>query len=139
MAAPVPDLADYLPGRGSVERALRDGERRGRFAGEATFALDGDGLLWDEHGEVALGDHVGPARRRLRLVRSDDAWEVRFEDGRPFHRLDLSAGRWSAGHDCRADRYDGAFEVLGGDAFDIAWEVHGPAKDQRIVSRYRRR
>lgn len=138
MAAPVPDLAEYLPGRWQVERELRDGERRGRFSGEATFALDGDEIVWDEQGEIGLGDHVGPARRRLRLVRGSGAWEVRFDDGRPFHRLDLSAGRWSAGHDCRADRYDGAFEVLSDDAFDVIWDVHGPAKDQRIVSRYRR-
>lgn len=137
--APVSDLRAFLEGTWTVDRDLAEGDARGRFEGLATFTTDGEGLLWDEHGELVLGAYRGPARRRLQLVPRGAAWEVLFEDGRPFHLLDLSSGHCEAGHDCRADRYDGSFDVLGPDAFEVAWDVHGPAKDQRIVSRYRRR
>ncbi|HEY8584685.1 MAG TPA: DUF6314 family protein [Capillimicrobium sp.] len=137
---PGSDLAGYLAGAWRVERDVRDGERHGRFEGVATFTQEPGGeLRWDETGELRLGPYRGPARRQLRLVPDGDAWEVRFEDGRPFHRLDLRAGRWTAGHDCRADRYDGVFSIAGDDAFEVAWDVAGPAKDQRILSRYERR
>jgi hypothetical protein len=135
---PVADLPAFLEGVWRVERDLDDGHRRGRFEGVATFSRAGHGLVWDERGEIAFGDHRGPARRRLLLLPHGTGWEVRFEDGRPFHLLDLSAGRCAAGHDCGADRYDGAFDVLAEDAFKVAWVVRGPRKDQRIVSRYSR-
>lgn len=138
-ATEIADLRAYLEGAWSVDRELRDGERRGRFQGVATFRAEDGGIWWDEDGEIDFGAFRGPAHRRLRLVPRGTAWEVRFEDGRHFHLLDLSSGHCDAGHDCGADRYDGTFDVLAPDAFEVVWVVRGPAKDQRIVSRYRRR
>lgn len=139
MSPPSPsDVLAFLEGRWLIEREIDDGDRRGGFRGLATFTRDRDGLVWDEVGELELGTYVGPARRRLRVDRAADVWEVSFDDGRPFHALDLSSGHWEASHDCHADRYDGTFDVTAPDALDIAWRVRGPAKDQRIVSRYRR-
>jgi hypothetical protein len=63
---------------------------------------------------------------------------VRFDDGRPFHPLVLRAARVAVAHACGEDAYEGAYVVLGPDAFDVTWRVRGPAKDQRIESRYRR-
>jgi hypothetical protein len=134
----IADLRTFLEGRWSVDRDLVDRERHGRFEGLATFTRAGDGLVWDEVGEIDLDGHRGPARRRLEVQPAHGDWEVRFDDGRPFHALDLSTGRCVAEHDCGEDRYEGAFQVHGSDAFDVVWHVRGPAKAQRIVSRYRR-
>jgi hypothetical protein len=132
------DLARFLPGRWRVERALEDAALgTGRFRGSATFTPDGDGLEWVETGRLTLGRYDGPARRTLRLVPDGDGWEVRFADGRAFHRLDLRAGELCAfTHPCGADRYAGEFAVRGPDAFEIGWSVTGPAKAQRLTGRY---
>jgi len=75
----------------------------------------------------------------LRLLRDDDdAWEVRFDDGRPFHPLDLRAGRCAVDHPCGEDHYAGEIRVETPDTVVIAWRVVGPRKDQTIVSRYTR-
>jgi hypothetical protein len=133
------NLPRYLLGAWDVDRALEDaGIGSGSFRGRATFTRDGDGLAWVEAGRMCLGRYAGPARRELRIVPADGAWEVRFADGRPFHRLDLSAGRCRLHHPCGDDTYDGELEVLGPDAFTLRWRVAGPAKAQRLDARYDR-
>jgi hypothetical protein len=133
------DLADFLPGRWRVERALHDAALgAGRFAGTATFTPLGDGLDWEESGRMTLGRYDGPARRTLRIVPDARGWEVRFADGRPFHRLDLRGDRCRFDHRCGPDRYAGELAVHGPDAFAIAWAVTGPAKAQRLRARYER-
>ena len=134
----VTDLAAFLAGRWDVERTLRHGDERGAFVGTATFEREGDGLVWDEEGELRLESYDGSASRRLRIVPAPPAWEVRFDDGRPFHPLDLAGGRCAAVHHCGPDLYEGEYVVLGDGALDVFWRVTGPEKDQEIVSRYRR-
>ena len=63
---------------------------------------------------------------------------VEFEDGRPFHPLDLSGGACAVEHLCGEDRYAGEYVVLGPDALRVAWLVTGPRKRQVIESLYRR-
>jgi hypothetical protein len=131
------DLGSYLPGTWRVERALEDATSgTGCFRGSATFTPVADGLEWVETGRMTLGGYDGPARRTLRLVRNGRGWEVRFADGRSFHRLDLEADRCAFVHPCGADLYRGELAVRGPDAFEIGWEVEGPAKAQRLAGRY---
>jgi Family of unknown function (DUF6314) len=153
------DLGPFLAGRWRVERSLREGDEEGTFIGTAEFVVrapttqDGrvvERMDWTEHGRLRLGRYDGVAQRRLELVRGEgsaglasgatrwDGWEVRFDDGRPFHALDLSGGVCAAVHPCGEDVYEGDYRVLGEDAFDVRWRVRGPHKDQWIVSRYRR-
>lgn len=132
-------LVSFLTGSWDVVRDLRHGDERGGFAGTATFSREGDGLAWVETGELRLESYVGPATRRLAIVPFAGTWEVRFDDGRPFHPLDLERGRCDAVHHCGPDLYEGEYVVLGDGALDVTWRVTGPAKDQEIVSRYRRR
>jgi hypothetical protein len=133
-------LAEYLLGTWRVERALHDdGLGEGTFAGEATFTRGpGDTVRWVETGRMTLGRYDGPAARTLEIVPDGEAWEVRFADGRPFHRLDLRDGRCALDHPCGDDRYRGEFAVNGPDAFTIDWRVSGPAKAQRLRGRYER-
>ncbi|ADB50931.1 DUF6314 family protein [Conexibacter woesei] len=165
----VADLPAFLTGRWTLERTIDDRRagRRGRASGEARFEpLDAGagasgvgasgvgasgaasgGLRWIEHGTVQIGDFAGEFSRELAIVPDGDAWLVRFDDGRPFHPLDLREGRCLVDHPCGADAYAGAlraFETPAGPAgpagpeLEVDWRVTGPAKDQRIVTRYRR-
>lgn len=134
------DLDAFLAGTWTVDRVVRDarGGRGGAFTGVAEFVREGERIAWRERGHLTLDAYDGPASRELTLVRGDGGWEVRFADGRAFHPLDLTGGRWTCEHACGRDLYAGEFEVLGPDELEVRWRVHGPAKDQEIVSRYRR-
>jgi hypothetical protein len=123
----------FLAGRWTVRRQLTDLESgtEGTFEGVAEFARDG---TWTETGRLRFGTYDGEARRVLRVV---DGW-VRFEDGRPFHALDLSAGTCVVEHLCNEDRYAGEYVAVGPDELRVVWLVQGPRKRQVIESVYRR-
>jgi hypothetical protein len=133
-------LAEYLLGTWRVERALHDdGLGDGTFTGEATFTREDGGVVrWVETGRLVLGRYDGPAARTLEIVPDGAGLQVRFADGRPFHRLDLHDGHCALDHPCGDDRYRGEFLVRGPDAFAIDWQVSGPAKAQRLSGRYER-
>ena len=121
-----------LVGRWSLTRRLAD--RRagvlGTMSGALVIGPDGDGLRWAESGVLRWAGREVPATRTY-LLR--DGW-VLFEDGRPFHP-------WRPGrpvtHPCRDDLYTGLIAV-DGDRLRVLWDVRGPTKDQRIVTRCRR-
>jgi hypothetical protein len=142
MATPPPgpaQLAAWLRGRWTVQRTI-NGEA-GHFAGTAEFTPAGDApnvTRWVEHGDLTLGAYTGPARRALTLHADADGLEVRFDDGRPFHDLDLRDGHWEPTHLCGPDTYRGTFDLSGEDHFSVTWRVSGPGRDDTIVSDYRR-
>ncbi|MFE0024874.1 DUF6314 family protein [Amycolatopsis sp. NPDC059021] len=138
---PVPDLAAYLTGTWRLTRDIvtTGGADAGAVTGTATFTPAEDVLIYDEEGELRLGGFVGPVTRTLhyRLARPERA-DVHFDHGGFFHDLDLSTGRWSTEHPCRADRYHGEFHILDDGHWRQEWTVTGPAKDHVIVSRFAR-
>jgi len=139
-----PTTCRYLEGRWRLRRRWRDS-----FSGEAAWAVgfvevvpaEPGGFLWREQAQVRLArsdrsaasdSPSGPevclaARRVLLLVPAPDgAIDVRFEDGRAFHRLDLSRGFWQADHLCGSDLYRSSWRVRGEDRLEVIWEVEGP-------------
>jgi hypothetical protein len=133
----VRDLPGWLDGRWAIERIINGSE--GRFTGDAVFDLDRrGGALWSETGRLVIDGFDGLASRTLHLAPTHGAWQVRFDDGRPFHPLDLSTGRWAAEHRCGPDFYEGWFEVLDRDRMTIRWQVTGPERDDLIATEYRR-
>src|SRR5690349_18355011 len=109
---PVADVLAHLAGRWRVERAVRDLARGdvGTFSGVTVFTpLDGGGLLHAESGTFTWQGVARPASRTLRFLPgpTPGTADVRFADGRPFHRLDLTSGRYVADHPCAADLYRG--------------------------------
>ena len=60
--------------------------------------------------------------------------DVRFADGHLFYRLDLRSGRCTAVHQCREDRYEITYLVLGEDVMEERWRVTGPAKDYQAAA-----
>ncbi len=141
----IADLRAFLQGTWRLTRTLEDRRagQRGRLDGQAVFAPAGAGLVCRERGVLRLGAFTGPAERVYRYRfpapgRYPGRAEVAFQDGRPFHDLDLSHGRWSVAHSCRDDLYRGSFEVEGRDRWTVVWRVLGLRKDQVLCGRYDR-
>ncbi|MEW2511699.1 DUF6314 family protein [Streptomyces sp. NPDC046870] len=138
---PVPDVLAHLAGRWRVERDVRDlaSGDEGHFTGTTDFtALDGGGLLHEESGTFTWQGVARPATRTLRFLPGPGPGraDVRFADGRPFHELDLTTGRYVAGHPCAADLYRGEFTVRDADHWRTVWRVGGPAKDLVLTTDY---
>ncbi len=131
----------FLRGDWRLTRTLEDrrADQRGRLDGQVVFAPAGAGLVYRERGVLRLGAFTGPTERVYRYgFPAPGRAEVAFEDGHPFHDLDLSHGRWSVAHRCRDDLYRGSFEVAGRDRWTVVWHVSGPRKDQVLCGRYDR-
>jgi len=140
----VEDPVAALAGEWRFERTITDGltGSAGVASGDARFEPSERGLEWIESGTLHLGGHTFDAKRRMSIVFEGGAWQVRFDDERPFHPLDLTTGRCEVGHPCRDDFYAGTIEMVetgDGPELRTEWLVRGPAKDQRIHTRYRRR
>ncbi|ELP61823.1 DUF6314 family protein [Streptomyces turgidiscabies] len=143
---PVADALLYLAGSWRVERSVRDlaGAHEGTFTGFTTFSpLDGGGprgLLHHESGTFVWQGVARPAERALHFLPgiARGTVDVRFADGRPFHDLDLTSGRWVTDHPCAADLYRGEFTALGTDRWRTVWRVAGPAKDLVLTTDYTR-
>lgn len=140
-ACGVADLRAFLEGAWLLGRAIDDRRRgrRGRFAGRAAFAPEGADLVYREQGRLRLPGFETVATRVYRYTfPAPQLAEVRFQDGRLFHNLDLSDGVWAAEHRCGDDLYRGTFRVAGHGCWTAAWRITGPAKDQILESVYRR-
>ncbi|MFE0255009.1 DUF6314 family protein [Streptomyces sp. NPDC059010] len=140
---PVPDVLTYLAGSWRVERTVRDlaSGAEGKFSGTTVFGpLDDGGLLHEESGTFVWQGVPRPAERTLRFLPGEACGtaDVLFADGRPFHDLDLTSGRYTADHPCSADLYRGEFTVLGEDHWRTGWRVRGPAKDLVLSTDYAR-
>jgi Family of unknown function (DUF6314) len=125
-----------LAGEWSFRRRLAD-LRTGRFgSAEGTLTVDATRQLWSESGELAWSGRRAPVSRTMGFTRIEDEWWMTFADGSHFHPWRLNE---MVQHDCRADVYRGLL-VLDQDAdrLRIGWDVVGPAKHERIVTRYRR-
>ena len=144
MGYPVSDVVSFLRGTWIIERRIVD-ERAGEvgnFAGTAEFAPDGDAWSWVEAGELQwVADTHKAGRRLLVAVRPEVPCvvDVTFDDGRFFHRADLSSGSDAFVHGCPPDTYSGTWTVDSADQFRLTWDVEGPAKRITIRSTYCRR
>jgi Family of unknown function (DUF6314) len=143
MGYPVFDVAAYLRGTWVIDREIVDALHgaAGTFTGTADFAPDGDSLSWVEAGELQWAAETHRAGRRL-LVAVRPAMpcvvDVAFDDGRFFHRADLSSGGDAFVHGCAPDTYSGTWTVISPNRFQLTWDVEGPAKQLTIKSVYSR-
>ncbi|HEX2904263.1 MAG TPA: DUF6314 family protein [Jatrophihabitans sp.] len=125
-----------LLGRWRLHRRLAD--RRAGVQGWLTGTLDlqqqaPDRISWYEKGTLSWQGERLEVFREYAIVSDGSGWQVLFADGRPFHP-------WRPGelveHPCRADRYRGLVVVdRDRTRLRVQWDVSGPAKDQRILSR----
>ena len=118
-------------------RITHDDGTMGAFEGTATLAPDGVGLRYEEEGLLTLPGHPPMAASRAHLWRrAPEGVAVLFEDGRPFHRIDLSGPRPEAVHLCGADTYRVAYDLAAWPEWSAAWRVDGPRHAYRLVSRH---
>ena len=137
----MPDITRFLLGAWQVTRLGWDGvpARTMRLCGTARFSTCALGLLFEERGRISAGDYVGEAAQRYVFhIASASMATVCFEDGRPFHHLDLETGLARVQHDCPPDRYEGRYRVLAPTCWLLSWRVTGPRKNQRLTSRFTR-
>jgi hypothetical protein len=134
--APGPEISP-LVGRWVLRRRVADRAtgRHGTVRGELTVIPDGEGFRWAEAGVLRWAGADRPVSRTYVLRERGGGWWVEFADGRPFHPW--RPGEWVT-HPCRADVYTGLVTV-DGDRIRTLWDVRGPGKDQRLVTRLRRR
>jgi len=142
---PVSDLRAYLAGHWRIARRINDQLRDepGEMSGRAAFREDGPDLIYEEQGRLTIGDHAGDAVQSYRYAFPEPAAaperaEVRFMDGRDFHRLDLSSGVCEVTHLCGDDVYQGRVEAAGPDAWRVIWEITGPRKKLKIETEFSR-
>jgi hypothetical protein len=141
MGYPVADVAAFLRGTWVVDRDIIDSMNgaAGTFSGTAEFVPDGDVWSWVEAGELQWAAQTHKAGRRLLVaVRPyvPCVVDVAFDDGRFFHRADLSSGSDTFMHGCAPDTYSGSWTVDSADRFRLTWDVEGPAKQLTIRSTY---
>lgn len=124
-----------------LEREIEDirAGRPGRLVGRAQFSPDAQGLVYVEEGLLTLGEGPGVEASRRYLWREGgaNAVEVRFEDGRFFHRFYADELRPAAVHDCPPDQYRVRYDFGKWPRWEAEWRVTGPRKDYAMVSRYR--
>ena len=127
-----------LVGRWDFRRRLVDRSAGilGRATGTLTVTAAGAGCRWREDGELAWNGRRAPISRTLGLAFIDGEWWATFADGGLFHPW-----RWDVvvEHPCGHDLYRGLLRLGGdGNRLRIGWDVTGPAKQQRILTAYRR-
>ena len=140
-ATTITNLRAFLEGAWRVLRTLEDRRAgiHGSFLGRGSFDPDSDGLRYTEDGVLRLAAHEGTATRRYRYrFPAPHRADVAFEDGRPFHAIDLRRGSWAVTHACGKDTYRTTFRVLGREEWSARWHIAGPRKDHLVVSHYRR-
>ncbi|WP_375489771.1 DUF6314 family protein [uncultured Jatrophihabitans sp.] len=124
-----------LAGTWRLGRRVHD-RRLGAFGtvtGTLTLEPADDGLRWLERGRFLFAGQRFDSSRELLLTPDGHGggWTMRFADGGVFHP-------WRPGevvtHPCRADMYRGLVDVAP-QRLRILWDVTGPAKDQRLVTR----
>lgn len=141
MAYPISDLGAFLLGRWRIARRLHDARLgiSGRLEGCARFTPAPGGLCYEEVGRLRFGAYLGEATQRYSFsIDPPTSAEVRFADGRPFHRLELSSGTADIVHRCGDDHYRGRYRVLGTDCLSVAWRVTGPRKRYSLVTLHTR-
>lgn len=109
------------------------------FSGKAVLNRVKGGYWYREDGQLQIEGHASfTAERRYMWVDDGARVKVLFEDGRPFHHIDLSHDQPSDIHHCDPDIYDVRYDFAGWPQWCCVWRVSGPRKDYVMTSVYMR-
>jgi len=125
-----------------IARTIEDvrAGRAGRLDGTACFTPIAGGLAYAEEGMLRL-DGAPPVTATRRYSWHDagaGTIEVRFTDGRLFHRFYGDEPEPRAVHDCPPDQYRARYDFSRWPRWCAEWRVRGPRKDYGILTDYRR-
>lgn len=122
-------------GHWQFQRVIRhDAGHLAQVTGQAVFAPDADGLVYDETGQMSLNGHAPLTSTRRYLWRA--GIEVLFDDGRFFHHLP-EPGQ-AARHCCAPDTYVVRYMFDDWPRWSSHWRVDGPRKAYQMVTDYTR-
>lgn len=127
-------------GTWDIERSIEDrlAGQQGRFGGQAVFAAGEFWIDYHESGTIVLGSAPAlAATRAYRWLEDGEEIEVRFGDGRPFHRFRPGDAAPEAVHQCPPDLYRVRYDFRQWPAWEAIWDVRGPRKDYCMLSRFR--
>lgn len=133
-------LHDFI-GTYDVSRRIEDHKAKAtsRFDGIARIEAAADGAIYIETGALIMGVQRFEAERRY-LWRADGARiAVKFADGAAFHDFDPEQGGQATEHLCGNDLYRGGYDILDWPCWAVTWDVFGPRKDYRSVTRFVRK
>ena len=130
-----------LEGRWDLARVIRheDGQED-RFDGTATFTRSGPRLIQDESGTLrpGRGGAALKAERRYVWTNSEARFDISFADMRPFHSLPKGVAAYETTYLCDPDRYHVTYDLTRFPAWSTTWDVEGPRKGYRMISRFTR-
>lgn len=135
-----PDLSQF-EGRWTLTRRIEAaGAVTGTFTGEAIFERADTGLALSETGTLTMAGQTPLHAERRYLWQADGAGgiDIRFADGRQFHRIDLASPRPTALHLCDPDRYEVAYDFTDWPVWRTVWTVTGPRKGYTMASVHHR-
>ncbi|WP_136441255.1 DUF6314 family protein [Pacificoceanicola onchidii] len=117
----------------------RTGLGEGHGKGEAIFTEVAGEMRYDESGTLSFAatPEMKNTRRYLWRPAARGA-DVFFDDGRPFHSVDLGQGKPQAAHWCDPDQYDVTYDFSRWPEWSSTWVVKGPRKDYKMTTTYRR-
>lgn len=132
------ELSDFVGGWRIERRIRHDAGGEAAFEGVAWLKPDGVGLAWREEGTLRMEGRppLAATRRLLWRAEAPGVVAVLFEDGRPFHRIDLHEPRPADTHPCGRDLYRVAYDFTAWPRWTAAWRVDGPRHAYALVSRH---
>ena len=109
------------------------------FNGRAVLSKAKGGLWYREDGQLQISGH-GPisAQRQFLWIKNPGRVMVLFDDGRPFHQIDLASTLSKDRHHCDPDIYDVEYDFTDWPDWTCVWWVKGPRKDYVMTSLYSR-
>ncbi len=130
-------LKDFA-GRWRLDRRIRDaqGDREGRFRGDALFRPEGATLFYRERGELTLDGREMAAEQSHVWRQEGNRICVVFADGRPFHTFELGVLTPEGRHVCAPDLYRVLYDFGAWPEWRSEWRVSGPRKDYTLTTRY---
>ena len=136
-------LQDFL-GEWEITKSIQDntGQSSGNFSGMARFTNHDDGTaLYHEIGTLELikGQSMKAERRYRWLQETNGQITVQFQDGRPFHSIDVNETNPIGHHSCDPDTYEVLYNFSDWPNWRSTWRVTGPRKDYIMQSRFQRK
>ncbi|MEQ3626491.1 MAG: DUF6314 family protein [Celeribacter sp.] len=134
------DALQRFAGLWHLSRRIEDAraDSTGSFEGVARLTQDKAGLRYVESGTLSLPGAAPMQASRTYLWRAiGPRIAVLFADGRPFHDFAPKADVAEAAHWCDPDEYHVRYAFHDWPNWQSEWQVKGPRKSYRMLSRYR--
>ncbi|WP_170331012.1 DUF6314 family protein [Ruegeria arenilitoris] len=132
------EITDFA-GNWQLTRVIHDAKAGQVFQadGAAYLTTSQTGLIYEEAVTLRLpGQPAIKGTRKYLWQDAGDEIDVRFEDGRFFHRLKLGKSEATDHHDCPPDSYDVVYDFSKWPRWAARWTVSGPRKSYEMKTEY---